>query len=42
MIYLIFIGLLLITMLCAALCGMAKAGEKDGICKYGYKEDNNK
>ena len=26
----------------AAVCAVFKSGEKDGICKYGYMEEENK
>lgn len=40
----IYIVLILISaiMAGATFCALVKPGEKDGTCKYGYKEDDEK
>ncbi len=35
----IIIILLSVVLLAGSVVTVSKAGEKDGICKYGYKED---
>ena len=39
MILLIILSIILIG---GAFCAVFRAGENDGICKYGYMEDGNK